>query len=60
MAKIALEETYATDTEADIEDIMEKVLGNEERKEAEESDSDLWFREIIKLCSYLSTRSVSL
>lgn len=41
MAKIALEETYATDTEADIEDIMEKVLGNEERKEAEESDSDL-------------------
>ena len=41
MAEIALEEeTYTTDTEADIEDVMEKVFGNEERREAEEIDSD--------------------
>ena len=45
IAEIALEEeTYTTDTEADMEDIMEKVFGGEEGMEAEqidESDSDL-------------------
>ena len=45
IAEIALEEeTYTTDTEADMEDIMEKAFGSEEGMEAEqidESDSDL-------------------
>ena len=45
IAEIALEEeTYTIDTEADMEDIMEKVFGSEDGMEAEqidESDNDL-------------------
>ena len=44
IAEIALEEeTYTIDTEADMEDIMEKVFGSEgmEAEQIDESDSDL-------------------
>ena len=44
IAEIALEEeTYTIDTEAHMEDIMEKVFGSEgmEAEQIDESDSDL-------------------